>query len=51
MVSLGNIDAAEAIAGFAGRQARLFDPASPSPSPGDSVHVRAVQDLVLIVDP
>jgi len=32
-------------------QARLFDPASPSPSPGDSVHVRAVQDLVLIVDP
>jgi membrane-bound serine protease (ClpP class) len=33
-------------------QARLLNPSSSSsPSPGDSVHVRAVQDLVLIVDP
>ena len=32
-------------------QARLTAPVSSCPSPGDTVHVRAVEDLVLVVEP
>jgi membrane-bound serine protease (ClpP class) len=32
-------------------QARLIDPAASSPTPGTTVYVRAVEDLVLLVEP